>query len=277
MTASAAPLALHTLLAAAIDYAGLFPPAALGMDAAVDAYARHRAGPDAWALGRFVLPVARLAEFAGVADTRRAHGWPLAVIGGDDPQADAATIRAVHAALAPIGAEVELLEARVATVADVAARRAAAAPVRQLVLEVPLDPDPSSLIDAVVAAGAWPKARTGGLVASAFPAPAQLARFLAACARAGTPHKVTAGLHHPCRGAYRLTYAPDAPTGVMFGFLNVMAAADALAHGGTEAEAVRLLELARPPVPAARGLLAGFGSCSFDEPLADLRTLGLLP
>ena len=47
-----------------IDYAGLFPPAALAMDDAVGRYARPTgAGRDAWMLGRFIVPASRLGEF----------------------------------------------------------------------------------------------------------------------------------------------------------------------------------------------------------------------
>ena len=45
-----------------VDYAGLFPPAGLDMRAAVGNYARYAAGPWAWALGRFIVPVSRLEE-----------------------------------------------------------------------------------------------------------------------------------------------------------------------------------------------------------------------
>ena len=54
--------ALRTLLSGAIDYAGLFPPAALDMPSAARNYAAYRAGPHAWALGRFIVPSARLNE-----------------------------------------------------------------------------------------------------------------------------------------------------------------------------------------------------------------------
>src|ERR671939_21225 len=55
---------LHALLAGAVDYAGLFPPAGLPLEQAVGDYARYRREPEAWMLGRFVCPAARLAELA---------------------------------------------------------------------------------------------------------------------------------------------------------------------------------------------------------------------
>jgi hypothetical protein len=58
---------LRTLLAHAIDYAGLFPPAQLDMPGAVAEYESYLASSDAWALGRFVVPAARLRELAAAA------------------------------------------------------------------------------------------------------------------------------------------------------------------------------------------------------------------
>src|SRR5688500_1588995 len=54
--------AIRVLLADAIDYAGLFPPAQLDMSGAVAEYASYLQSADQWALGRFVVPAARLDE-----------------------------------------------------------------------------------------------------------------------------------------------------------------------------------------------------------------------
>ena len=58
----------RALLEGLVDYAGLFPPAALSMEDAVAEYARWRRSPEAWMLGRFVLPAARLRDLARDAD-----------------------------------------------------------------------------------------------------------------------------------------------------------------------------------------------------------------
>src|SRR5262245_38842983 len=81
--------ALRALLRGVVDYAGLFPPAAHDMATAVDEYAEHRNGPDAWALGRFVLPAARLAEFHERSQAALPHegarSWALsALVAGSD-------------------------------------------------------------------------------------------------------------------------------------------------------------------------------------------------
>src|SRR5213083_517385 len=54
---------VRTLLAEAIDYAGLFPPAGLPMSEAVLNYATYRNSNYNWMLGRFVVMAARLEEF----------------------------------------------------------------------------------------------------------------------------------------------------------------------------------------------------------------------
>ncbi|MEI7876916.1 MAG: hypothetical protein WCI96_03230 [Planctomycetota bacterium] len=56
------------LLDSILDYAGLFPPAQLGMQPTVENFSRYRKGPDSWMLGRLVVPVARFPEFVAKAD-----------------------------------------------------------------------------------------------------------------------------------------------------------------------------------------------------------------
>ena len=89
--------ALGTLLDGLVDYAGLFPPAALPMDAAVANYARYRESSEREMLARFVLPVARLEEFVRAASAlppaAASTAWPLAVLAG---ARDAAVIAAFN-------------------------------------------------------------------------------------------------------------------------------------------------------------------------------------
>src|SRR5712692_9610501 len=56
------PSSLQALLAGALDYAGLFPPAKLPLDQAIQQYARYRHDPDSWMLGRFICPAEKLGE-----------------------------------------------------------------------------------------------------------------------------------------------------------------------------------------------------------------------
>ena len=61
----------RALLTGLVDYAGLFPPTGLGMEDAVAEYARQHGEPEAWMLGRFVIPAARFDELAVMVDTFR--------------------------------------------------------------------------------------------------------------------------------------------------------------------------------------------------------------
>lgn len=289
----AAGAALRTLLHETVDYAGLFPPAGLDMPAAVANYAAYRAGPDAWALGRFVLPAARLAELERAADPLLTPGdpWRLSALLGPDVAADADRVgdfdrrhRARRTAV------VDAVELRAAD-DEAIARAAALVPVGATAyVELPLGGDVAPLVRAVARAGMRAKARTGGTTPDAFPPSEDLARFIEACIAADVAFKATAGLHHPLRGAYRLSYEPDAATGVMFGFLNVFLATALLEAGASRVEARALLEEGDPDalriehdavawrahrlgaraLAAARSRMVSFGSCSFREPVDEM-------
>jgi hypothetical protein len=296
-----ADTALRTLLAGSIDYAGLFPPAGLAMAPAVRSYAEYRAGPDAWALGRFVLPAARLPEFERevetVAPRAPAEPWPLSVLLGPDHVAELERLGELncrHAAPGAAALSGDVVEAKASTVEAIGGLLGATPRWATAYVEVPLDPDPAPLVAAIARAGGRAKARTGGVTPDAFPEPAALLRFLRAVTAAGVPFKVTAGLHHPLRAEYRLTYAPDSPRGTMYGFLNVFLTAAFLRAGLPDAEAVKLLEeraagafrftadaiewrghrVDRATIAATRAQgIGGFGSCSFSEPVGELEQM----
>ncbi len=284
--------ALRTLLSELIDYAGLFPPAGLSMADAVANYAAHRASADGWALARFVVPVARLDEFETAA---RPHldgaPWRLAVLA---KATDADTIRAFNARMTG-RAHADTVETRATTVEEVRAL-APLASVAAVFVELPVRDDPEPLVAAVAAQGMRAKVRTGGVTVEAFPAADDVARFLLTCARHGVMMKATAGLHHPLRGEYALTYEPHAARGAMFGYLNVFLAASFARRGKTPDTLAQLLDerdirafratdagvswrdhtLSTKTLAADRaGFAVSFGSCSFREPLDDLSALPL--
>lgn len=290
---------LRPLLSGIVDYAGLFPPSALDMAAAVRNYASYRREPDGWMLGRFVVPVSRLDEFArefDAVDDASGDVWLISALLGNDVAADVAKVDAFNEAYAE-RAHVDTLEGKCATANSVGGVANAAGDRFALYVEVPVDPDPAPLIDAIAAAGVNAKIRTGGVTPDAFPAARDVVRFMRRCAERRVPFKATAGLHHPIRAEHRLTYAPDSPRGVMYGYLNVFLTAALLAEL-SDAEAVALLEetdvgaiqvsrdtirwrdheLRADQANAAREQIASsFGSCSFREPVDDLRALALLP
>src|SRR5512139_1490599 len=107
---------VRALLVGAVDYAGLFPPAALPMAGAVAEYGRAQGGPDAWMLGRFVLPAGRLSEFAEARAAANAPAasrtWTLSAIVRDGSDADRAAISAFNAGSARHGAVVDTVESK---------------------------------------------------------------------------------------------------------------------------------------------------------------------
>jgi len=289
------------LLAGLVDYAGLFPPAALSMDDAVAEYARWRRSPEAWMLGRFVLPAARLAELSRSGDAHlpepgAGEPWRLSALLGADVHGDSARVTAFNASSAG-RAVVDAVELKAVSPEEAVGALDALPAGLDAFVEVPLDGDLDALLAVVKARGARAKVRTGGVVPEAIPDPADVARFIAACAAAGVRWKATAGLHHPVRAEHALTYAPGGPRAVTHGFLNVFAAA-AFARGGAspadievvlreeEASAFHLDEgslawrrlrvTAEDAAKARRDFATSFGSCSFAEPVAELRALGVL-
>lgn len=55
---------IQEVLEGIIDYAGLFPPAKLGMTDAVRSYLRYTDGKEAWIVDKFLCPAGRLQELA---------------------------------------------------------------------------------------------------------------------------------------------------------------------------------------------------------------------
>ncbi|HEV8410846.1 MAG TPA: hypothetical protein VGQ30_10075 [Gemmatimonadaceae bacterium] len=296
--------ARRLLLRGLVDYAGLFPPAAESMREAVARYDEYRRGPHAWALGKFVVPVARLAEFEDAVRPLIGDApWILSLIAGADFAADVRAIGefALRAgSVARIGAiEVKgsSVEAIAAIARNAALLHASIPDAFDVYVEVPVATDPSALIEAIARHGMRAKVRTGGVEAAAFPTAEQLARFFAACVGSGVTFKATAGLHHAMRGSYPLTYDSASARGTMFGFLNVFLAAAFARDGLGAGETAALLEerdanaltftasevkwrgraLSADAVRRARASTAtSFGSCSFAEPVADLSSIGLL-
>jgi hypothetical protein len=290
------PGALRALLAEIVDYAGLFPPAGLGMAEAVERYAAYQSDPDRWMLGRFVVPASRLDAFATAAALYRRDEapWRLSVLLGAEAASDLARVADVNRGALGPGLVADAVEAKAATTAEIERLADARPPGLAAFVELPLAEDPAPLVAALAARGLHAKLRTGGVTPELFPSAAHVARALAACARAGVALKLTAGLHHPLRAEYPLTYAQGSACGTMFGYLNAFLAAILLREGLPEADAVRLLEerdrgafdfgddavrwrdhaVATPRLADARARFAiAFGSCSFREPVDELHDL----
>jgi len=250
------PESLRALLTHLIDYAGIYPPAALALPAAVENYQRYLASPERWILNRLVLPITKLSEVELGGELR------LTLLVDGEP--------------GPLPKQVETLETKQA--GRLSLPTYCEAPIDQI-------------------RGAFAKVRTGGLTPDAVPMPSEIAEFLCDAAARRIPFKATAGLHHPIRAQHPLTYSADSPRAIMHGFVNVFLAAAFAWHGidraavigvlhecdpesfefGDEAVTWRGRSLSTSQIASARSDFAhSFGSCSFEEPVADLRALGWL-
>ncbi len=236
------------LLTNLIDYAGLYPPAKLGMSAAVDNYATYLQSAQSWMLGRFIAPVSRLEEFR-----REARGllpttdpppnegsdfhpaqvpWRIsAIIDGDLEENLDAIFAFNHEHQQPKNglANIDAIELKAVSPIDIDRALDSIPEEVYPFFEIPLlagqgqNADTRGFVAALSGTDAAAKIRTGGLTPDAFPPVDSIAAFLVAAA--DVPFKATAGLHHPVRSEHPLTYEPNCPRGVMHGFINVFVAA----------------------------------------------------
>jgi hypothetical protein len=282
--------AIKAALAGLIDYAGLYPPAALDMQTAVRNYLEYRESRNAFILGRLIVNIARLNEMRDAAgDAFRS--MRLSVIAGQD--LDPKLIwRHLDEGFRIESIEIKCNDA--ATAAGIAERLPDAV---ERYFEIPVEDPAPEWLDTLVSMPARAKLRMGGVVAEAFPSPKAVAFMLHELAQRRLAFKATAGLHHPIRSRHPLTYASDSAAGIMHGFLNMLFAATLLHSGGAAGEALHILE---EEDPAARRVspdaiqcrtfqwtadqlravrehfFLSFGSCSFTEPVRDLEVLGWL-
>jgi hypothetical protein len=309
---------IRTLMAGLIDYAGLYPPAKLPMQQAVENYARARMGTEEWMLGRFICPASRLAEFSSAASTLMpgTHGtsgyreyadatepWRISVIidgdlGGALRSIDDFNRRHDREDAGRAAADAVEFKITLPSEVDSALEDLPDSifPFVEFPPEVANAGDVRGFVAALAGHAAGAKIRTGGITADSFPSPSNVAEFLVACHGAGVPFKATAGLHHPIRAEYPLTYEPGCARGVMHGFLNTFVAAAAVRAGHAQRasailedigiadfhftdEGVRWHEVFLDTTRLAESREAfalSYGSCSFDEPVEDLKRLGLL-
>lgn len=297
------------LLDELIDYAGLFPPAKLDMVPAVETFARHRAGALASALGRFVVPVGRLAAFEEAAAS---HLPPVPAVDDPDQAPDLWGLSVLVSPaddLAKVRADLEAIEAfndrhtevaAGAAIVDTIELRASTGEAIDAVLdelddelypyfELDHRTDVRGALAAIAGLDAGAKIRTGGLSPEDHPTVEQLARFIESCRMADVPFKATAGLHHPVR-AHQESVGTS-----QFGFLNVFVGA--ILRYGDAIDAAMLREVVAEEdagafecrsdglgwrgrtvsieaVAEARSRFShSYGSCSFDEPTDELRAM----
>ena len=244
---------LRALLAGAIDYAGMFPPAALSLEQALAKYRQHRGGPERWLLGRFVCP-ADLCVLAAMSFSKDDGCLAAIVPAAEDDGMFPTAIQGALAAIRdfPINRVIDSVEfrwpralvasadsGRLETTMKMAAHEAAKTKAAPLTMffecpaeNVHLNSDRLELVSAGVRAlaeynkFASPeyssvgfKLRCGGAGALAIPSSEEIALVVVTCRDQGVFWKATAGLHHPFRHV-------DPALGVpMHGFVNMLTAA----------------------------------------------------
>ncbi len=249
--------ALRELLQGIIDYAGIFPPAELRLREAIDNYDHYRHSPEAWMLGRFVIPAHRLDDLAPFAtlfkDPKSPYSFSVLGQGGPDTstflttfQQDLAAIEdfldqhnnRLHADVMEVRLPPALLEADIATATDFfesVYRHLVAHGTAKLDIfyEVPLREATLANLPHLLAAMAdhnsqrslparseiGLKIRCGGMEPSEIPSALHLAQAITQCRDAGVRFKATAGLHHPIR------HYDETMECMMHGFLNLFGGA----------------------------------------------------
>src|SRR6266480_35778 len=299
---------LRALLAHSIDYAGMFPPCSLGLDSALRNQAEYVRSPDAWMLGAFVLPTEQFdATRQLLSQFDSQHPLRVAALGPKTASADAflEALDDADAATRSLSRHnvdlisISHLEMSLPKDVDIASLNEARSMLGDLPVfwEAPADRAEQTIAllaefnsDADSATFGY-KLRTGGVTADAFPTSMQIAKALVTPATHQLPLKFTAGLHHPLR-----QYREEVQT-KMHGFLNVLGAAVLAAEHRWDAnQTVIMLDDENPDsfsftddffawrewridtkrLQYRRRFVVSFGSCSFDEPRDDLRTLNLL-
>ncbi len=292
---------VRSLLTGAIDYAGLFPPAGLPMSEAVINYATYRNSNYNWMLGAFVVPSVQLGEFienAGDFISRDgSSAWRLSVLAGEDINQSIREIKEFVAEYGP-GVVVDSIEVRANTVSKIENTVLLLPAGTKAYFELSLGKNFADLLAKVAMTGQFAKIRTGGVTPGAFPRSDEVIRFVRSCLAANVPFKATAGLHHPIRCFRPLTYEANSPKGTMHGFLNLFLMTGFAREGFRTSLLEDLMEeefdevfrfgdqtlswrgeyrLNLWQIEALRKKgIHSFGSCSFDEPIADLQKLGVL-
>lgn len=280
------------------DDASLFPPASLKMAAAVTGHLRHQEAWYAEMSGPFVCANTRLPQLSAAMTAAGLAELDLALVlpgGASDLDAAIDTVfadprlrlRAIEVPVAlpaggdPAGedpADGAAAVARLAAALDQAPLAGAT-----VFIEIPPGQLSADALEVLDQHRYLAKLRTGGVAAEAFPTELALAGCLTALTDRRLAFKCTAGLHHAIRHRGEDTGFEH------HGFLNVLLAVAAALDGVSDAAvaeqladqdplrvAAAVAELDADTSAAVRSMFTSFGTCSTDEPVADLVSLGLV-
>lgn len=248
---------VRSLLTESIDYAGVFPPACLSLDRALENYVRYLGDPEAWLIARFACPAEQLPELdarARILETikpqwrstgQSPHRLTIVAAAANDTEQfrnnlhhDVSGILNFHKTHSGY-ARTDALELKLPADLDSSSSKLVAAffnSIREALVSAEINPikvfvelrpqetkkGVSAMLDAIKSTNDGQfclKIRTGGLPLQNMPRPEQLAFFINACSKSGVCWKATAGLHAP------LSSFDGTDHTWHFGFINVFAAA----------------------------------------------------
>ena len=241
---------LRTFMNGLVDYAGLFPPADLPLDKAINEYFEQLKSDNSAMLSRFIIPISKLNDlddfiplFSDIGSLR------LSVLGGGG-KTDDEYLSKIKQNITNINEyrgkhsdkiQIDVIECKMATNSPSKSTMQEATTLlneNELThyhefTELPdvginysTNEDESSWDKVIVPTveliskmkGAGVKLRCGGVVKEAFPSVEQVAAMIQTCVLAKAPMKFTAGLHHPIR------HFADEYDEFMHGFINTFGA-----------------------------------------------------
>jgi len=241
---------LRAFMHGLIDYAGLFPPANLPLNEAIDDYIKHLKGENSWMLGKFIIPISKLDDldvFVTLFDD--IGGLKLAVLGSGG-NSDDEYLNNLGKDITKINGyrkkhdgkvKIEVYECKLASNSPTEETMKNATDLLNennlshyhefpklpdVGINYSTEQDESSWDKIVLPTvkmissfdGAGIKLRCGGIVKEAFPSVEQVAAMIQTCALSGISMKCTAGLHHPIR------HFADEYDSYMHGFINAFGA-----------------------------------------------------
>lgn len=293
-----------------IDYAGLFPPANLPLDSAIQQYANYKNGKDSWMLGPFVLPVTQFKNLDSYIHLFSVEKPLILTVVGRRCDSEIECRKQLKEDVKQISTIIQQYK-EVVQVEVFEIPLPPAVPSQEFLEEISIEASKlkarvycevglindwknhvTETLDTIEAHNlskkTWVgvKLRTGGIKAEMFPEPEQVAFVIASCRDRNLPLKFTAGLHHPVR-MYR-----DEVNTKMYGFLNIFIAGMLASTQELSLQKIEQIlteenskhfsfsndyiawqniKITTQQIKNLRETsLHSFGSCSFDEPKDEL-------
>lgn len=279
-----------------IDYAGIFPPAALPASESLANYRSYRNGPENWILGSLAWSCSTLSGLAALLTPN--DEIELALIGRPSTSwetwqdARLQDVEDVNFLLEKCpGVAAATYESRLddlSRITDALNSLRSLGKETDIYFELPWDqPLDDALAEIATQEWARVKFRIGGKTKDAYPSPTQLASVIKQCIDLEIEFKLTAGLHEPVAHI-------DVSNGAFaHGFLNVLMATSAAFEDDASIDELAAIlgasdgslwsikhglsyagkTLSEEDMNNARSFFGSFGSCSISDPLEGLLRL----